>query len=87
MGRLIAIETALFLTPFVIFALYVVLRRRVTDFALVRAEMPLAVLATGGFLLVAASLLVFAAFHQGNATGTYVPDRFENGRLVPGRIQ
>ena len=87
MGRLIAIETALFLTPFLVFALYLMLRRRTASLDLVRAEMPIAVLATGGFLIVAISLIAFAAFHQGDASGTYVPDRFENGRLVPGRIQ
>jgi hypothetical protein len=87
MGRLIAIELALFLAPFVVFALVLAARRRALTLGLFRAEAPLVELAIGGTLLVVASLVALAAFHDGTATGTYVPDRFENGRLVPGRIQ
>ena len=87
MGRLIAIEAALFLAPFVVFALLLVARRRVLSLGLLRREAPLVELAIGGMLLVVASLIALAAFHEGTATGTYVPDRFENGRLVPGRIR
>ena len=87
MGRLIAIELALFLAPFVVFALVLAVRRKALSLGLLRDEAPLVELAIGGTLLVVASLVAFAAFHDGTATGTYVPDRFENGRLVPGRIQ
>ena len=87
MGRLIAIELALFLTPFVVFALVLLARRRALSLGLFRTEAPLVELAIGGTLLVVASLVALAAFHDGTAAGTYVPDRFENGRLVPGRIQ
>ncbi len=87
MGRLIAIEVALFLAPFAIFALLLLARRRALSLGLLRAEAPVIELAIGGLLLVVASLIALAAFHDGTAGGTYVPDRFENGRLVPGRIQ
>ena len=87
MGRLIAIEVALFLAPFVVFALLLAARRKALSVGLFRAEAPLLELAIGGGVLVILSLIGFAAFHDGGAGGTYVPDRFENGRLVPGRIQ
>ena len=87
MGRLIAIEAALFLTPFVAFAVLLLLRRRALSLGLFREEAPMIELAIGGLVLVVFSLIALAAFHEGTAAGTYVPDRFENGRLVPGRIQ
>ena len=87
MGRLIAIELALFLAPFAVFALLLLARRKALSVGLFREEAPIVELAIGGVLLVVASLIAMAAFHEGTATGTYVPDRFENGRLVPGRIQ
>ncbi len=87
MGRLIAIEVALFLAPFAVFAALLLLRRKALSVGLFREEAPVVELAIGGLLLVVASLVAMAAFHEGTATGSYVPDRFENGRLVPGRIQ
>jgi len=87
MFRLIAIETALFFAPFVAFALFLAARRRALSLGLYREAAPVIELAIGGMVLVVASLVLFAAYHDGNAGGTYVPDRFENGRLVPGRIQ
>ena len=87
MGRLIAIEAVLFLAPFVVFALVLLARRRALSLGLLRAEAPMIELVIGGLVLVIASLIALAAFHDGTAGGTYVPDRFENGRLVPGRIQ
>ena len=87
MVRLIAIELALFLAPFLVFALLLAVRRRSVDFDLFRSEAPMIELAIGGLVLVVVSLIGLAAFHEGTATGTYVPDRFENGRVGPGRIQ
>jgi hypothetical protein len=87
MGRLIAIEVALFLVPFVVFALFLLARRRGVSVGLFRAEAPMIELTIGGLVLVIASLIALAAFHDGSAGGAYVPDKFENGRLVPGHIQ
>lgn len=87
MIRLIAIEIALFLAPFAAFALFALMRRKAMSLGLFRDEAPLTELAIGGLVLVIVSLLGLAAFHDGSAGGTYVPDRFENGRVVPGRIQ
>ncbi len=87
MFRLVAIEVALFLAPFVVFALGLWIRRRALSAGLLREEAPFVGLAIGGLLLVIASLVGLAVFHDGDAGGTYEPDRFENGRLVPGRIR
>jgi hypothetical protein len=87
MIRLAAIEIALFLLPFALFALLLVVQRRALSLGLYREEAPMVGLAIGGLILVIVSLLALAAFHEGGATGAYVPDRFENGRVIPGRIQ
>jgi hypothetical protein len=87
MIRLIAIEIALFLAPFAAFALLALVRRKAVSLGLFRDEAPVMELAIAGLVLVIVSLLGLAAFHDGSAGGSYVPDRFENGRVVPGRIQ
>jgi hypothetical protein len=51
------------------------------------AALPWVWLAGSGVLLVIFALFV-AAVHFGTATpGTYVPPRWENGRIVPGHIE
>jgi len=87
MGRLIAIEVALFLAPFLVFAVLLWARRRVLSVGLFRTEAPIIELAIAGLVLVIASLVALSAFHDGNVASTYVPDRFENGRLVPGHFE
>lgn len=87
MFRLIAVETVLFLLPFVAFALILFVRRKAMSVDIFREHAPLVELVIGGLILVIVSLLALATFEQGSPTGTYVPDRFENGRLVPGHLQ
>lgn len=87
MIRLVAIQIGLFLLPFVVYALALAVRRRALSAGLFRDEAPMARLALAGLVLVIGAFLVLAAFDGGSATGTYVPDRFENGRLVPGHIE
>ena len=84
MGRLIAIEAALFLAPFLVFALLLLVRRKALSVGLFREEAPLIELAIGGLLLVVASLIALSAFHDGTAGGTYVPQRIENRQHLPG---
>ena len=87
MIRLVAIQVALFLTPFIVFALYLMARRRAPSLIGFREEAPVMWLAIGGLLLMIVSLIGLAAFDGGSATGHYVPDRFESGRLIPGHIE
>lgn len=86
MIRLVAIQIALFLSPFVIWAIVAKLRGVDGDLVEVEARAPLATLAAIGFVLTIVAFLVLAAFDGGSTEGTYVPDRFENGRIVPGHI-
>lgn len=87
MIRLVAIQIGLFLLPFAVYALVSAVRARAVSAGVIRADAPLAKLALVGLLLMIVAFLVLAAFDGGSATGVYVPDRFENGRLVPGHIE
>ena len=87
MIRLVTIQLGLFLLPFALYALWLAARRRASPLAAMREAGPLAGLAIAGLVLVILSLIGLAAFDGGAAGGVYVPDRFENGRLVPGRIE
>lgn len=87
MIRLVLIQAALFLSPFAVWLLLGMVRRKTTDFGVLRADAPWIGLAIGGLLLVIASLLALSAFDGGSASGHYVPDRWENGRLIPGHIE
>lgn len=87
MGRLVVIEVGLFLLPFLVYAAVIVARRRAISVGMIREESPLGVLAIVGLVLVIASMVALSSFEHGSASGTYVPDRFENGHLVPGQIR
>jgi hypothetical protein len=86
MIRFAALEIALFLAPFVAYAFYLAARRK-TGIDAFRAEAPLVVLAIVGLLLGVAMLAGLVAFEGATGEGRYVPDRFENGRLIPGHIE
>ncbi|TBW37429.1 hypothetical protein EYW49_11785 [Siculibacillus lacustris] len=87
MIRLAAIEIALFLSPFLVFALILAARRRTLSTELFRSEAPIVGLSIVGLILVAAAMLGLVAFGGGKPEGVYVPDRFENGVLIPGQFR
>lgn len=84
MIRLVAIQIGLFLLPFLAWAGWNALLGRSAAEGNWRRRAP--ALAFVGLALVIVAFLVLAAFDGGSATGVYVPDRFEGGRLVPGHI-
>lgn len=86
MIRLLAIQLGLFLLPFLAWGLKRALAGDVGGDG-VFAGAPKAKLAIAGLVLVVAAFLALAAFEGGSASGVYVPDRFENGRLVPGHFE
>ncbi len=85
MTRVFIEELLLFLLPFALFAIWLLLRRKSP---LVRAhwdgQVPWIVLA--GLLAVAAALL-YAGFTAPRGKGAYVPAHMENGQFVPGRVE
>lgn len=94
MLRLVAVELLVFLLPFAVWWGLVAMRRRAVSTVEVEAASsseangwPVIGLATVGALLVAGSLVAMSLMHEGSASGTYVPDRFVNGKLVPGHFE
>ena len=87
MIRSIATELGIFLLPFAVYALFLILTR---TGVLVPASWPLhliAKLALGSLLLVAVSLLLLAQFSGSPPNSTYIPAHIENGRFVPGVLR
>jgi len=87
MARTVLIETLLFLAPFAVYALVLLLTKRDArerEHWPVRSLMTLAIV---GGLLVIAGLLFFAHFGGAPPGGTYEPARYKDGKLIPGRIK
>jgi hypothetical protein len=88
MLRPVLTELVLFLTPFALYALFVVATRR--GGLLDRANWPLSRviwLLMAGFLLVIGSFIVLANWGGAPPTATYTPAHMENGKLVPGKTK
>jgi hypothetical protein len=87
MGRTILTQLLLFVAPFAIYALVLVATQR--D-ARGRENWPVKIvasLAIAGCVLVIAGLIFFAHFGGSPTTGVYEPARYEDGKLIPGRIK
>ena len=86
MIRPVFTELALFLAPFVIYAIYLV----ATKSALLKLESwPPKVLATLGIcaLMLMIGSFVYLSHFSGSPPGsTYVPAHVEDGKFVPGRV-
>jgi uncharacterized protein DUF6111 len=84
MIRTVFTEIGLFLTPFVLYAVFL-LATRAGVLALSAWTMPrLAALVIVSLVLVIGSFLLLAQFTGAPPGATYVPAHIENGRLVPG---
>jgi hypothetical protein len=85
MTRALFSELILFLLPFVVFGLYLVVRRR----------NPLAIAAwndkIGWLVLAGLGCVIVALLYTGltaeRKTGAFTPTHVENGRVVPGQFQ
>ncbi len=80
-----------FLAPFVLYGCYYLLIRRRAlaggGTAPSLSEAPWMWLVIVGFVLLAASLVVFAIYDGSDVGGSYIPSRLEDGRIVPGEIK
>jgi len=84
MIRPVLTELAIFLIPFVAYALFLV-ATRAGVFA--SASWPghlIAKLVLGSLLLVVISFILLAQFSGASPDSTYIPAHIENGKLVPG---
>lgn len=80
-----------FVAPFVIYGFYYLLMRRRAlaggGTAPPLSEAPWMWLVIVGCVLLAVSLVVFAIYDGSDVGGSYIPSRFEDGRIVPGEIK
>ena len=86
MLRIIAIQTLLFLAPFIVTAVYLYF----TGQGFNRPETwrpKVAWLVGAGFVCMLAGFLVLAVFGGSSPQGTYKPAEFRDGVLVPGTIE
>jgi Family of unknown function (DUF6111) len=86
MWRAILEPTALFLSPFAVFAVYLVLRARYPLALEHWTRSRVSALTLIGLAIAVVGMIVFAVFAP-RGQGVYVPAHMENGELVPGRIQ
>lgn len=86
MTRLIA-EIALFLLPFLAFALYLRFGRKVDSVFAAWSLRALAICAVIAVLLVAGSLYLVESAGRGPTTGRYVPPTWKDGVLTPGHVE
>jgi Family of unknown function (DUF6111) len=85
MGRLLLQYVLPLLLPFLVYAVYVVLAQgRLPDW-LGLDERHWVMLGGAGVLLLAISLITWSLTSGSPPDETYVPPRFEDGRIVPGR--
>jgi hypothetical protein len=76
-------EIGIFLIPFAVYALFLVLSR---SGVLVQSSWPVKIigrLVFGSLLLVVLSLALFVQFSGAPPHSTYIPAHLENGKLVP----
>lgn len=87
MLRIILIQLLLFAIPFVVWALYTLLMRRKAAVAgPMFNDAPYAWLIVAGVGCMAAGLVWLAVFSGTPGEGTYVPPRYEDGRIIPGHV-
>ena len=86
MIRVVAESVALFLVPFVAFALYLLVRRRNPASVDAWAGGTAAGLALVGLAFAALAIFAFGLFED-RPKGAYVPAHVEDGRVVPGHFQ
>jgi hypothetical protein len=87
MIRPVLTELALFLVPFVVYALYLWGTRAGVLHPESWSLATLMWLTIAALVLVAGSFIVLAQWGGDPAGSTYVPAHIENGRLVPGTTQ
>ena len=87
MIRLFSIQIALFLAPFVLYALFLWATREGILHPDQWRPRILAVLSAAAVALTAVGFVLIAEYSGAPARSTYVPAHLENGQLVPGTMK
>ena len=86
MIRAVAESVAFFFLPFLLFALYLVARRRNPSAVDAWTGGVVGALSLVGLALAALGILAFGLFEE-RPRGAWTPAHIEDGKLVPGRFQ
>ncbi len=86
MLRVILEPAALFLSPFVAYAIYLYLRDRYPFAVDHWTRSAVSSLALAGLAIAVAGLFLLGIFSERHG-GAYVPAHIENGRLIPGHME
>lgn len=86
MLRIIIFELLLFLAPFALYALYVVISRKVTGSAH-RSQNILFWLALTGLLMMAVGFFMFVEVKGDKPGGKYRPAEIIDGKIRPGHVE
>ena len=87
MIRLFSIEVALFLAPFILYALFLWATREGILHPKEWQPQVLAMLSVVAVALTAIGFVLIAEYSGAPAHSTYVPAHLENGQLVPGTMK
>jgi hypothetical protein len=87
MGRTVLIQILLFLTPFAVYAAVLALTQRDARDSEHWPTRMVIILSIAGLALAIVGLAYFAHFGGSAPGGTYEPARFEDGKLLPGKIR
>jgi Family of unknown function (DUF6111) len=87
MIRPIAIEIALFLTPFALYALFLWATRAGVLHPDAWSTQRVALLSIAALVLMIAGFATVIEFAGGPPDAAYVPPHLENGKLVPGTVK
>jgi hypothetical protein len=86
MGRALLDSLLLFLAPFLVYGVVLILRQRYPWLTESWSRGSLALLTVAGLALVLLGMLALGTFADRHK-GAYVPARVEGGRLIPGHIE
>lgn len=87
MIRTVAIEIALFLTPFALYALILYATKAGILHPDAWSMRRVALLSIAALVLMIAGLAYVIEFSGASPTGSYVPAHVENGKLIPGIVK
>jgi hypothetical protein len=86
MWRALFDSAGLFLSPFVVYVAWLVLRRRYIRHADHWTQKRLSGLVLAGLFLAVLGVLLLGLFDE-RRQGAFIPPRVENGRFLPGHIE
>ena len=87
MARIVLINLFMFALPFLVYGAYVYLVRRGQSPDSIWRGAPINWLVVAGFVLALATLATLVTFSGWDTGGTYQPPRYEDGVIVPGRVE